>query len=62
MIIKAGFLSLSAIIRNVVALFQQGAARHLDETPLSDDQRIVDEVIVVDPLPTDSCPECWKLT
>lgn len=27
----------------LVALFQRGAARHLRETPLSDDQRIVDE-------------------
>jgi len=27
----------------LVALFQRGAARHLQETPLSDDQRIVDE-------------------
>ena len=27
----------------LVALFQWGAARHLQETPLSDDQRIVDE-------------------
>lgn len=27
----------------LVALFQRGAARHLEETPLSDDQRIVDE-------------------
>ncbi len=27
----------------LVALFQRGAARHLQETPLSDDQRTVDE-------------------